>query len=41
MMPHLVEMIEIPANENAEALSVAAMMKNAPHQQATEGFMDF
>lgn len=41
MIGHPVEMIEIPAKENAEALSIAAMMKNAPHQQAAKDFMDF
>ncbi len=41
MIGHPVEMIEIPAKENVEALSVAAMMKNAPHQQAAKDFMDF
>lgn len=38
---HPVEMIEIPAKENVEALSIAAMLKNAPHQQAAKDFLDF
>ena len=41
MIGHPVEMIEIPAKENVEALSIAAMLKNAPHQQAAKDFMDF
>lgn len=41
MIGHPVEMIEIPAKENVVALSVAGMMKNAPHQQAAKDFMDF
>lgn len=41
MIGHPVEMIEIPAKQNVEALSVAAMLKNAPHQQAAKDFMDF
>jgi molybdate transport system substrate-binding protein len=41
MIGHPVELIEIPAKENVEALSGAAMLKNAPHQQAAKNFMDF
>ena len=41
MIGHPVELIEIPAKENVEALSVAAILKNAPHQQAAKNFMDF
>lgn len=41
MIGHPVEMIEIPANENIEAISVAGMLKAAPHQQAAKDFMDF
>jgi len=41
MIGHPVEMIEIPANENIEALSVAGMLKAAPHKKAARDFMDF
>ena len=41
MIGHPVELVEIPAKENIEALSVAAIMKNAPHPQAAKDFMDF
>ncbi len=41
MIGHPVEMIEIPATENIEAISVAGMLKAAPHQQAAKDFMDF
>lgn len=41
MIGHPVEMIEIPAKENIEAISVAGMLKAAPHRQAAKDFMDF
>ena len=41
MIGHPVEMIEIPENENIEAISVAAMLKAAPHKKASKDFMDF
>ena len=41
MIGHPVELVEIPAKENIEGVSVAAMLKNAPHQQAAKDFMDF
>ncbi|GAC1484569.1 MAG: substrate-binding domain-containing protein [Flavisolibacter sp.] len=41
MIGHPVEMIEIPAKENIEALSVAGMLKAAPHKKAAKDFMDF
>jgi len=41
MIDHPIEMIEIPAKENIEAVSVAAMLKTAPHQKAAKDFMDF
>ena len=41
MIGHPVEMIEIPANENIEAISVAGMLKAAPHKKAARDFMDF
>ena len=41
MIGHPVEMIEIPANENIEALSVAGMLKAAPHKKAAGDFMHF
>lgn len=41
MVGHPVEMIEIPANENIEAVSVAGMLKDAPHKKAAKDFMDF
>lgn len=41
MIGHPVEMIEIPAGENIEAVSVAALLKNAPHRKAANDFMAF
>ena len=41
MIGHPVETIEIPENENIEAISVAAMLKAAPHKKASKDFMDF
>ncbi len=41
MIGHPVEMIEIPAKENIEAISVAGMLKAAPHKKAAKDFMDF
>lgn len=41
MIGHPVEMIEIPENENIEAVSVAGMLKAAPHKKAAKDFMDF
>lgn len=41
MIGHPVEMIEIPANENIEAISAAGMLKAAPHKKAARDFMDF
>jgi len=41
MIGHPVEMIEIPADENIEAISVAGMLKAAPHKKAAKDFMDF
>jgi ABC-type molybdate transport system substrate-binding protein len=36
-----VALIEIPASENIESVSVAGVLKNAPHQQAANDFIDF
>ena len=41
MIGHPIEMIEVPANENIEAISVAGMLKAAPHKKAAKDFMDF
>jgi ABC-type molybdate transport system substrate-binding protein len=41
MIGHPVEMIEIPAKENIEAISVAGILKAAPHKKAAKDFMDF
>ncbi|WP_026259886.1 molybdate ABC transporter substrate-binding protein [Segetibacter koreensis] len=41
MIGHPVEIIEIPAKENVEAISVAGMMKSSPHPKAAKDFMDF
>ena len=41
MIGHPVEIIEIPADENIEAISVAGMLKAAPHKKAAKDFMDF
>ena len=41
MIGHPVEMIEIPTDENIEAISVAGMLKAAPHKKAAKDFMDF
>ena len=41
MIGHPVEMIIIPENENIEAISVAGMLKAAPHKKAAKDFMDF
>ena len=41
MIGHPVEMIEIPTKENIEAISMAGMLKAAPHKKAAKDFMDF
>ena len=41
MIGHPVDMIEIPAKENIEAISVAGMLKAAPHKKAAKDFMNF
>ena len=41
MIGHPVEMIEIPAKENIEAISVAGILKAAHHKKAAKDFMDF
>ena len=41
MIGHPVEMIEIPAKENIEAISMAGMLKTAPHKKAAKDFMNF
>ncbi|GAC1596592.1 MAG: hypothetical protein NVS3B19_19050 [Ginsengibacter sp.] len=41
MIGHPVDMIEIPASQNIEAISMAGLLKKAPHQQAGKDFMDF
>ena len=41
MIGHPVDIIEIPAKENIEAISVAGMLKAAPHKKAAKDFMNF
>lgn len=41
MIGHPVDMIEIPVNQNIEAISMAGLLKKAPHQEAGKNFMNF
>jgi molybdate transport system substrate-binding protein len=41
MIEHPVELIEVPDSENISATYVAGQLKNAPHTQAANDFMDF
>ncbi|MEO6960773.1 MAG: substrate-binding domain-containing protein [Puia sp.] len=41
MISHPVELVEIPEKENAKAVYIAGLMKNAPHPAAARDFMHF
>ena len=41
MLGHPVDMVEIASNQNIEAISMAGLLKNAPHRKAGKDFMDF
>jgi len=41
MISHPVELVEIPEKENAKAVYMAGLMKNAPHPAAARDFMHF
>ena len=41
MIGHPVELITIPDNENMQSVSMAGIMKQAPHLQAARNFVDF
>lgn len=41
MLNHPVELVEIPTKENISSTYMAGKLKNAPHPQAAQDFMDF
>lgn len=41
MLGHPVDLVEIVENENIQSTYMAGKLKDAPHQQAAQDFMDF